>query len=95
MRVREREKEREKTGHVFVECAAGRFFLCPTFSTVLKKKIKKKKQVTCERRIVRERSRVSRKESSLTEAGGIDEANVVVAWEFEDRNDAAWSTRGV
>ena len=27
---------------MFVECAAGRFFLRPTFSTVLKKKIKKK-----------------------------------------------------
>ena len=32
----------EKTRHVFVECAAGSFFLCLTFSTVSKKKKEKK-----------------------------------------------------
>lgn len=42
----------EKTRHVFVECAAGRFFLCLTFSTVSKKK--KEKKIACKGAIIKD-----------------------------------------
>lgn len=51
----EKGREKERTRHVFVECAAGRFFLRLTFSTVSKKKkekkIARKTNDCCEERI--------------------------------------------
>lgn len=48
----EKGREKERTRHVFVECAAGRFFLRLTFSTVSKKK-KEKKNSTQNERLLR------------------------------------------
>lgn len=63
-------EEKERTRHVFVECAAGRFFLRLTFSTVSKKKKEKKNSTRNERLLRRTNQGFFHQEGGGGEGGG-------------------------